>query len=267
MRTGCMLTVVALPVCSTVHCPIFPLSMDPLSRCPIVPSRHCAIVPLSHCHTAPLAISQSPHGRIVLSSHCATARPVAPAPYPHSPHPHLPENNSKTRISDRLKYSGNWELLGSKLPLEKFCHGRLHRTLRRLRRPQNAVNCSILRERAAGSPPSTNQVSLLFPCWKPEDQRISLVLRFAGANTPKRNSFRNHRHMNWHRIVPWRTVFDEWLTRVWGCCSWQCARPGQHVREPEQAQGDISKEKIGCDIQVPSWRHISCHTDKNRYYT
>jgi len=46
-----------------------------------------------------------------------------------------------------------------------------------------------------------------------EDQRISLVLRFAGANMPKRNGFRNHRHMNWQRIVPWRTVFDEWLTR------------------------------------------------------
>ena len=71
------------------QCPIFPFSMDPLSRCPIVPLRHCAIVPLSHCHTAPLAISQSPHGRIVLSSHCATVRPVAPLPYPHSPHPHL----------------------------------------------------------------------------------------------------------------------------------------------------------------------------------
>ena len=25
--------------------------------------------------------------------------------------------------------------------------------------------------------------------------------------------------------------------------------------------------KNKCDMQVSSWRHISCHTDKNRYYT
>ena len=58
-----------------------------------------------------------------------------------------------------------------------------------------------------------SQVSLLFPCWRPEDQRISLVHRFASAKTPKRNRFRNRHHMDWHRIVPWRTVFDGWLTR------------------------------------------------------
>ena len=28
------------------------------------------------------------------------------------------------------------------------------------------------------------------------------------------------------------------------CCSWQCARPGQHLRALEQAQGDISPKKI-----------------------
>ena len=51
------------------------------------------------------------------------------------------------------------------------------------------------------------------------------------------------------------------------CCSWQSARPGQHSRALEQAQSDICPEKNHCDMQVPSWRHISCHTDKNRYYT
>ena len=26
-------------------------------------------------------------------------------------------------------------------------------------------------------------------------------------------------------------------------------------------------KKNSCDKQASSWRHISCHTDKNRYYT
>ena len=51
-------------------------------------------------------------------------------------------------------------MLASKLHLEKFCYGRLHRRLLRRYRPQSAVNCSTLRERTAGSPPSTSQLSL-----------------------------------------------------------------------------------------------------------
>ena len=51
------------------------------------------------------------------------------------------------------------------------------------------------------------------------------------------------------------------------CCSQLCAMPVQHVRAPKQAQEDISPIKNKCDKQVSSWRHISCHTDKNRYYT
>ena len=51
------------------------------------------------------------------------------------------------------------------------------------------------------------------------------------------------------------------------CCSWLGARPVQHLRIPEQAQEDVSPMKNRCDKQVSSWRHISCHTDKNRYYT
>ena len=51
------------------------------------------------------------------------------------------------------------------------------------------------------------------------------------------------------------------------CCSWLCAVPVQHMRFPEQAQVDISPMKNRCDKQVSSCRHISCHTDKNRYYT
>jgi hypothetical protein len=50
--------------------------------------------------------------------------------------------------------------------------------------------------------PQHHPGKFLFPCWKPEDQRILLVLRSALPKTPKRKSFRNHRHMHWHRIVP-----------------------------------------------------------------
>ena len=51
------------------------------------------------------------------------------------------------------------------------------------------------------------------------------------------------------------------------CCSWQCAMPVQHARASEQARKETSPSKNTCDKQVSSWRHISCHTDKNRYYT
>ena len=51
------------------------------------------------------------------------------------------------------------------------------------------------------------------------------------------------------------------------CCPRRCAMPVQHVRVPEQARSNISPSKNTCDKQVSSWRHISCHTDKNRYYT
>ena len=54
-------------------------------------------------------------------------------------------------------------------------------------------------------------------------------------------------------------------TRV--CCSWRSAMPVQHASIPEQAQEDGSPTKNRCDKQVSSWGHISCHTDKNRYYT
>ena len=50
-------------------------------------------------------------------------------------------------------------------------------------------------------------------------------------------------------------------------CARQCAMPVQHARAPEQARRDTSPDKNKCDKQVSSWRHISCHTDKNRYYT
>ena len=41
----------------------------------------------------------------------------------------------------------------------------------------------------------------------------------------------------------------------------------QLSRAPEQARRDTSPDKNKCDKQVSGWRHISCHTDKNRYYT
>ena len=53
-----------------------------------------------------------------------------------------------------------WQLHECKLPQEKLCCGRLHRSLLRLYRPQSAVSCSTLWERAAWSSPNTSQVSL-----------------------------------------------------------------------------------------------------------
>ena len=51
------------------------------------------------------------------------------------------------------------------------------------------------------------------------------------------------------------------------CCPQRCAMPVQHAKVSEQAQENASPDKNICDKQVSSWRHISCHTDKNRYYT
>ena len=51
------------------------------------------------------------------------------------------------------------------------------------------------------------------------------------------------------------------------CCARRGAMPGQHARGSEQAQETTSPKKNKCDKQVSSWRHTSCHTDKNRYYT
>jgi len=68
-------------------------------------------------------------------------------------------------------------------------------------------------------------------------------------------------------LLPSPCSRDYWPKGLWVCCSWQSARPGQHARASEQAQDRLSPGKDTCDKQVPSWRHISCHTDKNRYYT
>ena len=51
------------------------------------------------------------------------------------------------------------------------------------------------------------------------------------------------------------------------CCAQQCARLGQHALASEQALDGTAPTKNSSDKQVSSWRHISCHTDKNRYYT
>jgi len=61
-----------------------------------------------------------------------------------------------------------WKKLASLLPLEKFCYGWLHRRLLRRYRPQSAVNCSTLWERAAGSSPNTSQVSLKTQVKRPQ---------------------------------------------------------------------------------------------------
>ena len=49
-------------------------------------------------------------------------------------------------------------------------------------------------------------------------------------------------------------------------CPRRCAMPVQPVKAPEQARGDTSPEKINVTSKS-QLRHISCHTDKNRYYT
>jgi len=59
-----------------------------------------------------------------------------------------------------LFFPNCWGKLASYPSHEKFCYGWLHRRLLRRYRPQSAVNCSTLRERAAGSSPSASQVSL-----------------------------------------------------------------------------------------------------------
>ena len=79
----------------------------------------------------------------------------------------------------------------------------------------------------------------------------------------------------WGRVVPMlfasvralaASVRPQMLPRR-VCCAWQSARPVQHARASEQARENTAPKKNKCDKQVSSWRHISCHTDKNRYYT
>jgi hypothetical protein len=76
--------------CAFVHCPVAllsycriarlsdgPLSQRSIVPGPVFPLSHCDIAQLFHCHIASMAISQSPHGRIALSSHCLFVRPIA----------------------------------------------------------------------------------------------------------------------------------------------------------------------------------------------
>ena len=79
-----------------------------------------------------------------------------------------------------------------------------------------------------------------------------------------------HRHRDMHMAEQGLQLELQQCQRMFTqrvCCTWQSAMPGQHLRVPEQAHGKLFPEKNSCDMQVPSWRHISCHTDKNRYYT
>ena len=45
------------------------------------------------------------------------------------------------------------------------------------------------------------------------------------------------------------------------------AMPVQHARVSEQPQESTFPLHKKCSKQVSSWRHTSCHADKNRYYT
>ena len=53
-----------------------------------------------------------------------------------------------------------WQPLARRLPQEEDCYGWQYWRLLRRYRPQCLVGCSTLRERAAGLPPNTSQVSL-----------------------------------------------------------------------------------------------------------
>ena len=70
-----------------------------------------------------------------------------------------------------------------------------------------------------------------------------------------------------HQASEWINRQELLLLPLRVCSNWLRAMPVQHVRAPEQAQECTSPKKNCCDKQVSSWRHISCHTDKNRYYT
>jgi len=77
---------------------------------------------------------------------------------------HKAQATTAAAIEKVQSYFLCWQKLASYLPLKKFCYGWLHRRLLRRYRPQSAVNCSTLWERAAGSPPNTSQVSLNTTC-------------------------------------------------------------------------------------------------------
>ncbi len=61
--------------------------------------------------------------------------------------------------------------------------------------------------------------------------------------------------------------YSEYVTQERVRCNWLCAVPAQRARVLEQASKKFSPIKNWCDKQISSWRYISCHTDKNRYYT
>ena len=150
------------------------------------------------------------------------------------------------------------------------------------------MNCSTLRERAAGSPPSTSQVSLETCCCV-QDTKLAHIIhvlslmqiarlplkpptKCAGEmGLPKKFS-----SVGLHSLSGCPAVFaprpsSPHLTtlllprRV--CRPRRRAMPAQHLKVSEQARENPSPQKNRCDNQVSSWRHISCHTDKNRYYT
>ena len=76
-----------------------------------------------------------------------------------------------------------WQLHACRLPQEKLCCGRLHRSLLRLYRPQSAVSCSTLWERAAWSSPNTSQVSL--SCQPPKNlDQLFKFFRWSAFSDP-----------------------------------------------------------------------------------
>ena len=136
------------------------------------------------------------------------------------------------------------------------------------------MSCSALQEQAAGSLPSTSQVSLhIFPvhaCQSFEigagSERIARGTAMDVASDCRERQARatDQRSGGAHSLY---TYVGEWMLPRRVCCPWPCAMPVQHLSVPEQAQDNNSPLKHSCDKQVSSWRHISCHTDKNRYYT
>ena len=101
----------------------------------------------------------------------------------------------------KVSFQFCWKKLASLLPLEKFCYGWLHRRLLRRYRPQSAVNCSTLWERAAGSSPNTSQVSL---CISGKSCQMTRCARMSPVSiAPVRTAVHTH------------TLRSIWLRVIW----------------------------------------------------
>ena len=167
-----------------------------------------------------------------------------PSVMPARPHPIRPTRTRSLLLSFTLTHS-------RPLPLT-------WPTLTHCRAPPLAIANAHPRPTTAAHP-HANQLSHTHTHTRTHTHTHSVTDTQPNPSTFKRNGF---------SLKPTRTAhMPQMMLPRRVRCSWRCAMPGQHSRAPEQARGHASPEKNSCDKQVSSWRHISCHTDKNRYYT